>query len=282
MKSLSHINSLFNSCTASGICFKDYKVCEGERFCNLDEAYNHLIFLLSGELSVQYNEFEPVKINGDAVFLIPKSTQYAIIAIAASDMAVCSFDSLNLIYNKVAFRAYAAILPMIRFAFAPLAMHAMLRQYLLVLIEYMQSGIASEMVCRLKFQELFLLLEGLYDKEEMAGLFYPILGQSLDFKNRVMQYFPQVNNIDELSRKMGMGRANFDIKFKKEFGMTPLQWILKEKAKHVYFSLSEPENTLNDIMNKYNFNSFTHLNRFCKQQFGCSPSELKKRLSQKD
>jgi AraC-like DNA-binding protein len=282
MESISHINSLFDSNAASGICFKDYEVCEGERLERLQAESNHLVFLLSGELSVQYNEFHPIRIKSGELFLLPKSTQYAMVSLSPSHQMVCSFDSLSSIHNKLRFRNYTAMLPQMQFSFAALPIHPVLRQYLLIFIEYMKNGIDSELICKLKFQELFLLLEGLYNKEEMAGLFYPILGQSLDFKNRVMQYFSHVNNVDELSRKMGMGRANFDMKFKKEFGMTPLQWILKEKAKHVYFSLSEPENTLNDIMNKYNFNSFTHLNRFCKQQFGCSPSELRKRLSRND
>jgi AraC-like DNA-binding protein len=76
-----------------------------------------------------------------------------------------------------------------------------------------------------------------------------------------------------------MGRTNFDLKFKKEFGMPPLRWMLKEKAKRVRFSMAESDITLSDIMQKYNFNSPTHLNRFCKQQFGCSPTELMKKLN---
>jgi AraC-like DNA-binding protein len=132
---------------------------------------------------------------------------------------------------------------------------------------------------KIKFRELFLLLRYIYNKEEMSHFFHPLLGKSLDFKNRVIQHFTEISNIDELAGRLGMGRANFDKKFKTEFGTSPLQWLLKEKAKHVYFSLSEPENTLSDIMQKYNFNSPTHFNRFCKQQFGYSPSDLRKKIA---
>ncbi|MDR1258212.1 MAG: helix-turn-helix transcriptional regulator [Tannerellaceae bacterium] len=238
--------------------------------------------MIKGELSAQYNEFQSIKVNDGELFLIPRSAQYALTACSETHLMACTFDSLHLVLNKLHIRIYTSMVPMLQFTFTPLLMHNMLKRYMLLFIEYIKAGIDCEFICVLKFQELFVLLAHLYPKEEMACLLYPILGQSPDFKSRVMQYFPYVNNVDELAQKMGMGRGNFDMKFKREFDMTPLQWILKEKAKHVYFSLSEPENTLNDVMNKHNFNSFTHLNRFCKQQFGCSPSELRKRLTRND
>ncbi|MDR1500648.1 MAG: hypothetical protein LBI58_06665, partial [Tannerellaceae bacterium] len=88
---------------------------------------------------------------------------------------------------------------MLRFTFSSLPIHDMLGQYLLLYDEYIKLGINSGLICVLKFQELFMLLTHLYNKEDMAGLLYPILGQYPDFKNRVMQYFPHINNVDELA-----------------------------------------------------------------------------------
>ncbi|MDR1918878.1 MAG: helix-turn-helix transcriptional regulator [Tannerellaceae bacterium] len=279
-ENISHADSLPGKSTvAPGISFKCYDIRNGEAPYGLNSDVNHLMFLLNGDLSVHCNAFPAIQVKGGELFLLPKSAVFALKALAPVSLLVCSFDSLNPIYNKLNIRIYTSLLPSIAYSFAPLPIQDMLGGYLSVLSEYIKRGIDSESMCKIKFHELFLLFERLYNKKEVACLFYPILGQSPDFKNRVMQYFPHVNNMDELARKVGMGRASFDTKFKKEFGMSPLQWILKEKAKHVYFSLSEPENTLSDIMNKYNFNSSTHLNRFCRQQFGCSPSELRKRLT---
>jgi AraC-like DNA-binding protein len=282
MKKISHIQRELDESRTSEISFNRYDMQEEDRFYKSDSGMSHLVCMLKGELSVHYNELPPIKIKEGELFLIPKSAVYSLQVLSTSQAVVCSFSSLNAICNKLSFRIYAAMLPLIQFCFAPLPIHEVLNKYLLVLLDYLKREINSEPLYILKFQELFLLLGYLYNKDEMSGLFYPILGQSPDFKNRVIHNFSHVNNINELAQKMGMGRASFDIKFKKEFGITPLQWILKEKAKHVYFSLSEPENTLSDIINKYNFNSPTHLNRFCRQQFGCSPSELRKKLTTND
>ncbi|MDR1937469.1 MAG: helix-turn-helix transcriptional regulator [Tannerellaceae bacterium] len=281
-ENVSHTDMPGKKTVSPGIGFKCYDIWNGKESYDLSSDANHLLFLLNGDITVHCNEFPPARVKGGELFLLPKSAVFALKTRSPASLIACSFDSLNPIYNKFNLRIYTALLPLIEFTFAPLPIHDMLDRYLSILYEYIKKGIDSDFMCKIKFQELFLLFEHLYSKKEVAGLLYPILGQSPDFKNRVMQYFPYVNNMDELARKVGMGRASFDTKFKKEFGMSPLQWILKEKAKHVYFSLSEPENTLSDIMNKYNFNSSTHLNRFCRQQFGCSPSELRKRLTSID
>jgi AraC-like DNA-binding protein len=261
------------------IGFYTYEINEEKKLPSLHPDLNHLLFVLDGSLRVNYNEFQPIEAGSDALFLLPKSAEYTIKTRSSAYLIVCSFDSLNEICNKHVFRIYASLISTVTFDFRSFPIRDMLKKSLIVVREYLRNGIDIGALNTIKFQELFLLFSYLYNKDEMTMLFYPILGRSPDFKSRIMQYFPTVNNVDELAQKVGMGRGNFDLKFKKEFGMTPHQWILKEKAKHVYFSLSEPDNTLSDIMQKYNFNSPTHLNRFCKQQFGCSPSELKKRLT---
>jgi AraC-like DNA-binding protein len=278
---LPHSNNLFksNKTVAPEVRFRYFDIQNNAKFCDLDSDANHLVFLLNGSLWVQCNDLPPIEVGCKELFLIPKSSIFALKSRLPGNLIVCSFDSLYSIYNKLILRIYTAMLPLTTFTFSPLPVNHVLEEYLSVLQEYVRKDMDSDFLCKIKFQELFLLFEHFYHKEQMVGLLYPILGQSLDFKNRVMQHFLSVNNVDELARRIGMGRATFDIKFKKEFGTSPLQWILKEKAKHVYFSLSEPGSTLSDIMNKYNFNSSTHLNRFCRQQFGCTPSELRKRLT---
>ncbi|MDR1356888.1 MAG: AraC family transcriptional regulator [Tannerellaceae bacterium] len=130
----------------------------------------------------------------------------------------------------------------------------------------------------LKHQELFLILHTQYPKEELANLFYPIIGKSIDFRTLIIDNYLKIHHIDELAEMSGMGRTNFDSKFKEEFGTSPHQWILKQKARHVRNNLGEPGATFSDVMRKYNFNSATHFTRFCKQQFGCTPTELVRQI----
>ncbi len=242
--------------------------------------YNNIYFLLEGSLNVSYDGFSNVKINSMEFFMIPKLSDRSILSFENGRIIIVTFESFKSICDKLAFKAYSTIASKSEYVFRPLPIRCVLKDFLSLLIQYIDYRINLSQMCELKFYELFLLLRKFYDKEELSNLFHPVLGKSPDFKEKVIYNYQKVNNVEELAKKLGMSRTNLDVKFKKEFGMSPLQWMLKQKAKHIKFSMLEPENTLTDIMHKFNFNSPTHLNRFCKQQFGCSPSELRKKLNE--
>lgn len=270
------LKSIFSEVT-TGFRYVDTvggKVIEGQ-----NNDLNYLIFLLEGELSVSYNEHLNIKVDSREFIFIPKSSEFYIRAVSHSCFIVASFELLERAYDKLSFNAYWNIASQTEHHFAPLSIDYVLNDFLYSLVRYIRNGLDCEKMSEIKLQELFLLLKRFYPKETIANLFHPILGRSPGFKDKVMQNYQNVNGVDELARLLGMGRTNFDLRFKKEFGIPPLQWMLKEKAKRVRFSMADPGVTLSDIMQKYNFNSPTHLNRFCKQQFGCSPSELMKKIN---
>ncbi|MDR1160744.1 MAG: AraC family transcriptional regulator [Tannerellaceae bacterium] len=264
------------------IRFRHYDMGAGKIYEEQNNEYNYLVFLLEGELTVSYNEFINIKVAPRSFYLIPKSSELVVKSLSWSNGLVFMFETLEGMYDKPVFQAYWKIASQHEQTVALLPIHYVLNDYLDLLLRYMRNGVNCPKMDKVKTQELFLLLQNLYTKEEIANLFHPILGKSLTFKEKILQNYQDITSVDELAGILGMGRTNFDVKFKKEFGMPPLQWMLKEKAKRVRFSMAESDITLSDIMQKYNFNSPTHLNRFCKQQFGCSPTELMKKLNMSD
>ncbi|MDR0750011.1 MAG: helix-turn-helix transcriptional regulator [Tannerellaceae bacterium] len=254
----------------------------GKIYEEQNNEYNYLVFLLEGELAVSYNEFINIKVGPRNFYLIPKSSELAVKCLSWCNGIIFLFKTLEGIYDKPVSQAYWKIASQHEQAVTLLPIHYVLSDYLDLLLRYMRNGICCPKMDKIKTQELFLLLQNLYTKEEIANLFHPILGKSLSFKEKVLQNYQDIKNVNELAGILGMGRSNFDIQFKKEFGMPPLRWMLKEKAKRIRFSIAESDITLSDIMQKYDFNSPTHLNRFCKQQFGCSPTELMKKLNTYD
>jgi AraC-like DNA-binding protein len=271
-----------NVSSGLSIRFKHYDISAGKVYEEQNNEYNYLIFLLEGELTVSYNEFINMKVPPRNFFLIPKSSELVIKCLSWCNGLIFMFNTLEGMYDKPVFQAYWKIASQHEQAVTPLPIHYVLSDYLDLLLRYMRNGISCPKMDKIKTQEFFLLLQNLYTKEEIASLFHPILGKSLSFKEKVLHNYQDITNVNELAGILGMSRSNLDIKFKEEFGMPPLQWMLKEKAKRVRFSMTESDITLSDIMQKYNFNSPTHLNRFCKQQFGCSPTELMKKLNAPD
>lgn len=263
-----------------GFRYQDFK--NGDLTLRQQTEVNSLVFLTDGEIIINYNEFTNVQVKTREFFLIPKKSRLSLKAVAPGDFLIFSFDSFNSIFDKIALKSYSAIADQTEFTFSPLPIKYAINDFLYLLIKYIRNGLDTPNMVEVKQQELFILLRKFYDKNEMANLLHPILSKSIDFKDQVLEHYQNVSGVDELAQKIGMGRTSFDVKFKSEFGIPPLQWMLKQKAKHIRFSMAEPESTLSDIMRKYNFNSPTHLNRFCKQQFGCSPSELMKKVRPKE
>jgi AraC-like DNA-binding protein len=243
---------------------------------------HYLIFMLEGSARADYNEFKNRPIGQSEFVFFPKLSDSSIITTAPCKMIVFSFFALKTASEKHAFQSYWRLSPGITHKFDALPFRTPLIEFFDLLILYLQKNINCPHLHEIKHQELFLILHTQYPKEDLANLFYPIIGKSFDFRTLIMDNYLKIHHIDELAHLSGMGRTNFDNKFKEEFGTSPHQWILKQKAKHVRNSLSEPDSTFSDVMRKYNFNSATHFTRFCKQQFGCTPTELVRRLHQAD
>jgi AraC-like DNA-binding protein len=239
---------------------------------------HYLVFLLEGNALASYNEFKNIPVGHSELVFFPKLSDALVTTISPCKMIVFSFFALKTSCEKHAFQSYWRLFPDIVHKFDTLPFRTPLSEFFDLLALYMQTNINCVQLHELKHQELFLILHTQYPKEELANLFYPIIGKSIDFRTLIIDNYLKIHHIDELAEMSGMGRTNFDSKFKEEFGTSPHQWILKQKARHVRNNLGEPGATFSDVMRKYNFNSATHFTRFCKQQFGCTPTELVRQI----
>ncbi|MDR1918879.1 MAG: helix-turn-helix transcriptional regulator [Tannerellaceae bacterium] len=243
---------------------------------------HHLIFILEGKAVANSNEFKNHQLGQSEFVFFPKLSDSTIKTYSSCKIVVFSFFALKTSSEKQAFQSYWRLFPNINYNFNSLPFRTPLIEFFELLVLYLQRNINCAHLHEIKHQELFLILHTQYPKEDLANLFYPIIGKSFDFRSLILENYLKIHHIDELAHLSGMGRTNFDNKFKEEFGISPHQWILKQKAKHVRNSLAEPDATFSDVMRKYNFNSATHFTRFCKQQFGCTPTELVRQLHQGD
>jgi AraC-like DNA-binding protein len=130
----------------------------------------------------------------------------------------------------------------------------------------------------IKFEEIMYVLRTTYTKAEMAVLFYHIAGRSCSFRTLVLSSFMSADTIEDLVSIWGTSRKSFDQTFNDEFGLAPYRWIRAQKARHVYFALSESEDSIRDVMHKYGFNVPAYFTRFCRDFFDSTPLELRKRL----
>ena len=255
-------------------CFKYY---EAESDTEVEEPqleYNQLVFLLHGHAVVSCDEFkERIFRSGELAFL-PRLANVTARIRRGSVLMVCTFDLPNNPCDKLALESCWELCRGMEYTFDPVKVRPQLRQFLDSLAYYLRNGINCEHLHEIKQKELFLIFKWFYPKEELARLFYPMVGKSVDFKAQVMENYPRAASVEDLARLSGMSRSRFDARFKEVFGMPAGQWMLKQKARYVLHALSLPGTTISDIIFRYGFNSPSQFTRFCRQQFGCTPTRL--------
>jgi AraC family transcriptional regulator of arabinose operon len=81
--------------------------------------------------------------------------------------------------------------------------------------------------------------------------------------------------IEQLSEKACMSRASFYRAFKREFNISPLDFILQEKIKKAKHLLTETKATISDICYQLGFSDLNYFGRQFKKSEGISPTQYR-------
>ena len=140
----------------------------------------------------------------------------------------------------------------------------------------MREGFLCVHFQQMRLEIMFMELRGFYRKEELAGLFAPILGVEEDFKDRVLQTFPEVNSAKELMERLNMSPTVFKQKFQASFGVSAKQWLIQKKKEKLLRDILMTDCTVSELAEKYSL-TVNYLTTFCKKHFGKTPTELRLR-----
>jgi AraC-like DNA-binding protein len=260
-------------------CFKFHEFNEGDKIKFEDINHNYLGFILEGEQMLDCNQFNQRRFEAGDMIMIPKMAKFTGRAFGKGSMLICMFDVPKNICDKFNMQSYWPLCKEMDYDFRPVPIVPQMATFIDSLVYYLRQGVSCEHFHEMKQQEMLLILRWFYTKEQIAELFHPLIGRSLDFKALILENYNKVPNVTELARLSHMCRSSFDEAFKKEFGMPAGKWLLQRKAQNVLHRMSEPGTTLCDIMVRFDFSSPAQLTRFCKQHFGCTPSEIMQNLA---
>jgi AraC-like DNA-binding protein len=83
--------------------------------------------------------------------------------------------------------------------------------------------------------------------------------------------------VDDLCKKVYMSRPSFFRIFKREFGITPVDYILKEKIQLAKKLLDKPDMSVSSACYESGFNSINHFIRIFREFENCTPLKYKQR-----
>ena len=256
----------------------------GEHFDNRQQEIkaNHLIFILSGEVSITKDSKEETRVRAGEFIFIPLSSHYTGTVIQPGTYISLSFfhDTISLC-DKHMLSSYLDKAQHTPLCFEPLSVRAPLDMLLHLLESYLQAGVNCKHLHELKERELFIIFRTAYTKSEIIQLLYPIMGIEVDFKAAVLKHKDRVRSKQELAELLGMSGSELHRKFTQEFGETVQSWLQKQKNKEILSRLNYDFISIKEVAYELGFGSAAGFNKYCKNNFGCSPSELRQEIKKK-
>lgn len=236
-----------------------------------------MFFVRRGEIEVLCNEHLKVFKAGE-LFLVPKSSECAGRILADSNLVVHIFDNLLNLCERFALEDLEPFANKITYGFCSLDICRPISDYLDLLVFYLEQGLLCEHILAIKQTELFMLFRAFYKKEECASLFYPIICNNMDFKNMVLENYQNSKTVQDLADACCLSLTTFNRKFKKFFGDSPYNWMLKQKSKHIQMKLRNGNIPICDIIEEYGFSSAGHFTSYCRAHFNMTPTQLRRKL----
>jgi AraC-like DNA-binding protein len=258
--------------------FRLRKLEAGNAWGATNKNYHHLFFMLDGEALISCNEFANCPIRAGEFILIPIASDMICKALSNCRFLLFTFEQFFHLSDREYVHEICNITSGITYEFKPAAVRPPLDKFLSHIILYFDQGMNKPLLHEIKHVELAVILRSFYAKNEVASIFHPIAGKAINFRIEVMRNYRKVAHVDDLAALFGMEKRTFGRQFKDEFGMSPYQWILNQKAKHVHFSLTESKLPLDSIRKAHGFKFPGHFTRFCREQFQTTPTKLVRTL----
>lgn len=258
--------------------FRYFKGDIGESVTNENTTFNQIIFILEGELDVSCGSFAPVRGYSKQMFFIPRSTTLQYTIIKKGLFVIASYNCVTHLCITTTISSLSKSIHNIEYKFKAFELRYSLVSFLQLLHIYISDGVNCQHVHDIKLEELFFIFKAYYSKEEMAAFLYPMVGASLDFRNKVLKHYSQVATVRELAEVCGFSLKTFSRQFMTEFREPPSAWMQKRLIERIKYRLADKRVPLKELVEEFNLSSVSHLVRICKKYLGETPGEFRKNL----
>lgn len=239
---------------------------------------NEIVFMSEGEVRFMFRnhpekihrkgEFTFIPLGGMFRFVATEDTEVTVIRLNGH-MSLCLGYPMEELYprGEAAERGNREIFT--------LSINRPMQLFLEGLNQAVKAGLHCRNYFDIKSREMFLLLKAYYSHEQLSAFFSSILSPDTMFSEQVRERAPNYATVKEVAGAMNMTPKLFSKKFARVFGEPPTDWMQREKALRVYADLHTGREPIAQIADKYKFSSQSHLNKFCKREFGKNPRKIR-------
>lgn len=258
--------------------FKYIEIKKGEKYSPNTHNTYAIIFFLTGKVLVSCCEFQNKPFHFGQIVLCPINESCEWKALLATTCIVLLGNNKILPYDRETIKDHSELWLDITPEIHPLPIKPRLMEFLQGVRNYLEDGTSCPLLHKIKQQELSLLFRGYYSQNELLPFLLPIVRYSHEFEHFIMDNYLKMKGVKEFVDLSGMTLSAFNRKFKVHFKESPYQWLIKQRAKHIYHELLYSDRTFASIAKEFHFSDASHFNRYCKSMFGNSPSKIRQKF----
>lgn len=249
---------------------------------------NEIICIMEGRIrfsSKNYPQHEGIK---GQIFFLPIASNYAYEAMAnsmvvvfriSSPIILCQNISLENLYkaNRQNDNEYDPLTKNV----GKLEMNARLWHLMDGIVDCLADDIKCRSWMEMKINEFFLLLRIYYAKEDIYDFLFLILSCNTTFSEQVRLHWKRFQTVNQLAEFLNYTPKQFTTRFTAVFGQTPYKWMLEGRARIVHTEITTTNKQFKQIAQDNGFTSDSAFTRFCKNELGKTPSQIREEKQKK-
>lgn len=265
--------SCLNYKTEYRVYFEQALLVEGERFEHKGPNGICMLFVLSGKVCVLEQEKKQIYIETGEMAVLSSLAKQEVVCQQKAEIIWLVSDYLKEFGAKL-IRGLEEDCNKVNYRFNKLPIQKTLNSFLELLKNYLECGMTCGYLLQEKQDELFILLDTYYTRNELALFLYPYaMIRDSDFKKMVLLNSLKAKGVPELIELCGYTAGGFKKMFKEVFGGAIYQWMLQQKAEKLRYRLVEDDVNLKVLIDEFGFSSPAHFTKFCKKWLGKTPTQ---------
>lgn len=268
--------------TPAGCSFHTMHYPQGTERSTIGLEQHVLLFCLKGHILLSSNLFQEEYLCEGEILFIPRDSDYHGKALSDTTLLIHCFNNVAChIENCILAFLFSHKHPVTQdgkpYYYSKLTACGQLAHLMDGVNGYIDDATHEPALWGLKHKELIWLFANYYTPEELRLFFHPMTDEEVPFKSLVLAHYRKAQHIGELAALCGYGIHSFRKTFKDEFGLPPHKWLKQKRAELIRHRLSLRYIPFIDIINEFHFSSPQQFTRFCKENLGDSPANLRKK-----
>lgn len=279
-----HVNNPTTVCAENptGCSFQTVFYPKDSKRSSIGLQQHVLLFCQQGHIRISSNLFKEEFLCAGEILFVPRGSDYHGVALSETTILVHFFNNTvcrieNCILSFLYTHKHLSPQEGKTYYYSKLLSCGQLLHLMDGVDGYINDETHEPALWGLKHKELIWLFTRYYSCDELRLFFHPMTDEEVPFKSVVLAHYRKAEYTDRLAEMCGYNLYTFRRIFKKEFGISAHKWLTIKRAELVSHRLMLDYIPFNDIIAEFHFSSPQQFNRFCKDNLGDSPSNLRLR-----